>query len=76
MALTPPWSTLNIPATVLFAHDDAIVTAWAVHPLAIGKPRFVTVHQLPGTFDAALAAGAERLAALNDVWSAEASPGK
>jgi hypothetical protein len=72
--LTPPWSTLKVPAKVSFAADDAIVTAWAVHPLAIGKPRFVTVHQLPWTFDKALAAATARLAALDEVWSAAAPP--
>jgi len=71
-ALTPPWSTLKIPAKVSFATDDAIVTAWALHPLAIAKPRFVTVHQLPRTFEETLEAATARLAALNDVWSAAA----
>jgi len=75
-ALTPPWSTLKVPATVSFASDDAIVTAWAVHPLAIGKPRFVTVHELPRTFAEALAAATARLAALDDVWTAKAPPEK
>ncbi|HWB49100.1 MAG TPA: AAA family ATPase [Stellaceae bacterium] len=75
-ALTPPWSTMKVPATVLFAGDDAIVTAWAVHPLVRGKPRFVTVHRLPRTFDETLAAATAHLVALNDVWSAEAPPKK
>jgi hypothetical protein len=72
--LTPPWSTLKVPAQVSFADDDAIVTAWAVHPLARNKPRFVTVHQLPGNFEEALTDATARLAALNALWSEEGPP--
>ncbi len=69
--LTPPWSTLKIPAQAAFADDDAIVTEWAVHPLARDKPRFVTVHQLPRNLEEALTDAIARLAALNAVRPAE-----
>ena len=74
--LTPPWSTLKIPAQVSFAADDAIVTAWGVHPMARDKPRFVTAHQLPRNFEEALAVATARIAALNQMWSAEGPPAK
>jgi WD40 repeat protein len=67
--LTAPWTTLKIPTHVSFAPDDAIVTAWAVHPMAKDKPRYVTVHQVPRNFDALLTAATDRLAALEAVWS-------
>ena len=69
--LTVPSTTLKIPAQASFATDDAIVTAWAVHPMARDKPRFVTVHQIPHNFEEALSAATARLAALNTLWSAE-----
>ena len=65
--LTPPWSTLKMPAQVSFATDDSIVTAWAVHPMVRDKPRFVTVHRLPRNFG-------DRLATLNAVWSPDGPP--
>ena len=72
--LTPPWSTLQIPAQTSFAEDDAIVTAWAVHPMAREKPRFVTVHKLPRDFEEALAAANARLQGLNAAWSPDGTP--
>jgi WD40 repeat protein len=72
--LTAPWTTLKIPAHVSFAADDAIVTAWAVHPMAKDKPRYVTVHQIPRNFDELLAAATDRLMALEAVWSAAGPP--
>ena len=72
--LTPPWSTLQIPAQTSFAEDDAIVTAWAVHPMARAKPRFVTVHKLPRDFEEALAAANARLQGLNAAWKPDGTP--
>ena len=72
--LTPPWSTLQIPAQTSFAEDDAIVTAWAVHPMAREKPRFVTVHKLPRDFEEALAAANARLQELNAAWKPDGTP--
>jgi hypothetical protein len=69
--LTPPWSTLKVPADVSFSADDTILTAWAVHAMARDKPNFVTVHRVPRDFDEALAAVTTRLQALNAKWSAE-----
>jgi hypothetical protein len=71
--LTPPWSTLSVPAQVSFGPNDEIVSAWAVHAMAREKPRFVTVHRLPRNFDEALTAATARLAAMNSVWSVEES---
>jgi hypothetical protein len=67
--LTPPWSTLKVPAHIAFGPDDELITTWAVHAMARAKPRFVTVHKLPRNFDEALAAASARLSALNAIWS-------
>jgi hypothetical protein len=67
--LTPPWSTLKVPAHIAFGPDDELITTWAVHAMARAKPRFVTVHKLPRNFDEALAAASARLTALNTTWS-------
>jgi hypothetical protein len=69
--LTPPWSTLKIPAQVGFGPNDELVSAWAVHAMARDKPRFVTVHKLPRNFDEALAAASARFVTLNTIWSPE-----
>jgi hypothetical protein len=69
--LTPPWSTLKVPAEVSFGPSDELVTAWAVHAMAREKPRFVTVHRLPRNFDEALDAARARLTTLSTVWSPE-----
>ena len=74
--LTAPWTTLKIPAYVAFAADDAIVTAWAVHPMAKDKPRYVTVHQIPRNFEELLAVATDRLTKLEAVWSAAGPPGQ
>jgi WD40 repeat protein len=67
--LTPPWTTLKVPAHIAFGPNDELVTAWAVHAMARQKPRFVTVHSLPRNFEEALARASARLAALNTTWS-------
>jgi WD40 repeat protein len=74
--LTAPWTTLKIPAQVSFAADDAIVTAWAVHPMAKDKPRYMTVHHIPRNFDELLAVATDRLTALQSVWSAAGPPSR
>ena len=67
--LTPPWTTLKVPAHIAFGPEDELVTTWAVHAMARDKPRFVTVHKLPRNFDEALALASARLIALNTTWS-------
>jgi DNA-binding beta-propeller fold protein YncE len=67
--LTPPWSH-GAPAGAAFEGEDVIVTAWAVHAMARDRPRGVTAHALPPTFERALAAAEARLAGLA-VWRPE-----
>ena len=72
--LTPPWSTLSIPAQIAFGPNDELVTAWAFHAMTRDKPRYVAVHRLPRDFDAALAAASARLAAMKTIWSPAGPP--
>lgn len=67
--LTPPWSTLSIPAQIAFGPHDDLVTAWTLHAMTRDKPRYVAVHRLPRNFDDALIAARGRLAAMNTIWS-------
>ena len=68
-SLTPPWSTLSIPARISFGPDDDLVTAWAFHAMTRDRPRYISVHRLPRNFDEALAAATARQAALSTTWS-------
>jgi hypothetical protein len=68
-ALTPPSSTLGIPASVSFGPGGDIVTAWAFHAMTRDRPKYVAVHRLPRNFDEALAAAGARLGALKTIWS-------
>ena len=69
--LTPPWTTLSVPAHVAFAANDDIVSTWALHAMTRDKPSYVTVHRLPRNFDEALAAASARRTALGAVWTPE-----
>jgi WD40 repeat protein len=73
-ALTPPSSTLSIPARISFGPNDDLVTAWAFHAMTRDKPRYIAVHRLPRNFDEALAAARARLTALNTIWSPAGPP--
>jgi hypothetical protein len=72
-SLTPPW-LYGVPASVNFSPAGAIVSAWGIHAMTRETPAFVSVHNLPRSFDEALAAAKARLAAMEAVWTPAGPP--
>ena len=61
--LTPPW-TAGVPSRVGFDREDRIAGAWALHALLRERPSAVSLHALPLTREAALAAAKAALAQI------------